>query len=190
MKICRRSGAGLKVFAIAVALSLAVLATQAKAATIALGSLSSASGSVDLNLHAGFPVLNLLIPGQTNRYSFTLTDNANVSGNITFQAFAPVIEFSVDIDLNAGASNLVHTVASSTHLDLSTISFVPASPGLFSLDLAPGNYVLSLTGGLGIYSGKLAFTSAMTPIPAALPLLMTALGGLGFVGWRRKRQAA
>jgi hypothetical protein len=29
---------------------------------------------------------------------------------------------------------------------------------------------------------------AATPIPAALPLLMTALGGMGFMGWRRKRQ--
>jgi len=31
---------------------------------------------------------------------------------------------------------------------------------------------------------------ATTPIPAGLPLLATALGGLGFVGWRRKRLAA
>jgi hypothetical protein len=31
---------------------------------------------------------------------------------------------------------------------------------------------------------------ATTPIPAALPLLMTALGGMGFMGWRRKRQQA
>jgi hypothetical protein len=31
---------------------------------------------------------------------------------------------------------------------------------------------------------------ATTPIPATLPLLMTALGGLGFVGYRRRRKAA
>ena len=31
---------------------------------------------------------------------------------------------------------------------------------------------------------------ATTPIPAALPLFASALGGLGFVGWRRKRAAA
>jgi len=31
---------------------------------------------------------------------------------------------------------------------------------------------------------------AATPVPAALPLLVSALGGLGFVGWRRRRVAA
>jgi hypothetical protein len=31
--------------------------------------------------------------------------------------------------------------------------------------------------------------SAATPIPAALPLLMSAIGGLAFVGWRRRRLA-
>jgi hypothetical protein len=31
---------------------------------------------------------------------------------------------------------------------------------------------------------------ATTPIPATLPLLATALAGMGFVGWRRKRQTA
>jgi hypothetical protein len=31
---------------------------------------------------------------------------------------------------------------------------------------------------------------AVTPIPAALPLFATALAGLGFIGWRRKRASA
>jgi hypothetical protein len=35
-----------------------------------------------------------------------------------------------------------------------------------------------------------SITIAATPIPAALPLLASALGGLGFVGWRRRRAAA
>jgi hypothetical protein len=32
--------------------------------------------------------------------------------------------------------------------------------------------------------------SAPVLLPAALPLLLTALGGLGFVGWRRRRAAS
>ena len=30
---------------------------------------------------------------------------------------------------------------------------------------------------------------AATPLPAALPLFATGLGGLGLLGWRRKRKA-
>jgi hypothetical protein len=47
----------------------------------------------------------------------------------------------------------------------------------------------------GYFHGSLNFgsftlgTVATTPIPAALPLLVSALGGLGFAGWRRKRAA-
>jgi hypothetical protein len=38
------------------------------------------------------------------------------------------------------------------------------------------------------YSATLTVAAvAATPIPAALPLFVSALGGLGFVGWRRKR---
>lgn len=32
-------------------------------------------------------------------------------------------------------------------------------------------------------------TTATTPIPATLPLLLSAIGGLGFVGYRRRRRA-
>jgi hypothetical protein len=31
--------------------------------------------------------------------------------------------------------------------------------------------------------------SAETPLPAALPLFASGLGGLGLLGWRRKRKA-
>jgi hypothetical protein len=33
------------------------------------------------------------------------------------------------------------------------------------------------------------FVTATTPLPAALPLFATGLGGLGLLGWRRKRKA-
>lgn len=33
-------------------------------------------------------------------------------------------------------------------------------------------------------------TAWATPLPAALPLFATGLGGLGLFGWRRKREAA
>lgn len=38
-------------------------------------------------------------------------------------------------------------------------------------------------------SGQFSAVLATTPLPAALPLLATGLGGLGLLGWRRKRKA-
>jgi hypothetical protein len=34
------------------------------------------------------------------------------------------------------------------------------------------------------------FNTAVTPIPAALPLFLSALGGMGYLGWRRRKSAA
>jgi len=45
-------------------------------------------------------------------------------------------------------------------------------------------------GGFHGYLNFGSLTVAATPIPAALPLLVSALGGLGFVGWRRKKAEA
>jgi hypothetical protein len=39
------------------------------------------------------------------------------------------------------------------------------------------------------YIDYTVFTSSATPLPAALPLFATGLGGLGLLGWRRKRKA-
>jgi hypothetical protein len=47
-------------------------------------------------------------------------------------------------------------------------------------------------GSRSIVSGTIDAVVAVapTPLPAALPMLAAALGGMGFAGWRRKRQAA
>ena len=61
--------------------------------------------------------------------------------------------------------------------------------GILSFTLNAGDtygfYVHTRDGFFG--TADIAVTSvAATPIPAALPLFASALGGLGFVGWRRK----
>jgi hypothetical protein len=48
-------------------------------------------------------------------------------------------------------------------------------------------------GGSGLAAGAdsytQSFTVSQTPLPAALPLFATGIGGLGLLGWRRKRKA-
>jgi hypothetical protein len=55
-----------------------------------------------------------------------------------------------------------------------------------TLGVASGNFQVG-SGGLDHVHFDIAFTP--TPIPAALPLFVSALGGLGFIGWRRRRAA-
>lgn len=66
---------------------------------------------------------------------------------------------------------------------------------LQSILLGPGHYFLSIFGTseseVGVwnaYSGTIQF--AATPLPASLLLMLTALGGLGVLGWRRSEKAA
>jgi hypothetical protein len=95
--------------------------------------------------------------------------------------------------------------------DTASNSFIPTSvPGTFGPfdgilaalndDDTDGFFVTPLdSGGEGVIgkygtnARELIWTSysvAQTPIPAALPLFASALAGLGFAGWRRKRAAA
>lgn len=60
------------------------------------------------------------------------------------------------------------------------------APGVFNLN------VTFLTPVPSAASATLTVTAASvatTPIPAALPLFMTALAGMGFIGWRRRHPA-
>ena len=67
-----------------------------------------------------------------------------------------------------------------------------------AVPIGVGNcYVLGMETGsdtLGLTLANMAahtheFTPSAVPLPAALPLFATALGGLGFMGWRRRRKA-
>ncbi len=41
----------------------------------------------------------------------------------------------------------------------------------------------------GFFNEPSGFTPSPTPLPAALPLFATGIGGLGFMAWRKKRKA-
>ena len=81
----------------------------------------------------------------------------------------------------------------------------PVIPGYFSLALRPGlgtgtflystlfdpMYLPFDPAGYGqFYSSNVTYAISQTPIPAALPLFASALGGIGLIGWKRRKQHA
>ena len=52
---------------------------------------------------------------------------------------------------------------------------------------ATGTYVLNTLGQVNFDLDLSVAPVAATPVPATLPLFVSALGGLGFVGWKRRR---
>jgi len=144
--------------------------------------------------------------GSPVKFSFTIGTHhfkfgAGNGDNITLlgENFAPPFE-----QYSAQALNLFHDFDAAvalivggaglyaTSLDLNSVNF-QGVPGEF--DFAR-SYVDPLTSGtttLGAFTiqitASVPVTIAPTPIPASLPLLIGAIGGLGFVGWWRRRAA-
>jgi hypothetical protein len=58
-----------------------------------------------------------------------------------------------------------------------------------SLALYPYYFFTAARGDVLLQSFTLVDPPALTPLPAALPLFATGIGGLGLLGWRRKRKA-
>jgi hypothetical protein len=98
--------------------------------------------------------------------------NVNASGQITSYSYNAFVT-------SAGGLSFVYDLclggACAYNDDTSLTVFL-------STGLAPtGNHVATST---------ITFTSTTaTPLPAALPLFATGIGGLGLLGWRRKRKA-
>jgi hypothetical protein len=126
-------------------------------------------------------------------YSFSL---ANTS-QLTFSSTGPVQGISGTVTTGISALSLELYDATNTLIGSASSS---ASGGLRSaavLDLlGPGNYVLKVLFTKNVSRSLFDITTtvttalAATPIPASGLLLLTALGGLGFVGYRRKHNAA
>jgi hypothetical protein len=54
----------------------------------------------------------------------------------------------------------------------------------------PDNYYIEITGTAVLEGGNYDGSWAVVPVPAALPLLLTALGALGVIGRRKMKAAA
>ena len=147
-----------------------------------------AIGTIDINASAGS--------------SFTLGDI--VSTNISVSG-ASITNFVVTSWVNAGGTISVNGLTATFSKSGNPFSdSQPSSPpnffgcdssGCATFDILVGQ--LSTAEERVFYgSGLDALTSmhmtvtSETPLPAALPLFATGLGGLGLLGWRRKRKAA
>jgi hypothetical protein len=117
---------------------------------------------------------SLLLPQATGSDGQYQTYNASIIG----PSFGGGFDLQVDYDMNSGR--------------FQSDSYCPAGsptcfgqPTLFSL-AAVGSGTFTV-GALETFS--ISASVATTPIPAALPLFASALGGLGLFGWRRRRAA-
>lgn len=129
-------------------------------------------------------------------FAFSLDPAANGSGSVTnnflnLAVGALSFDYSKALDLlfiggdlndvfgqQSGTDDLILRVKNfTTSPTFSFFSYTSAgSPGFF--DSSNGSVHVE------------AFNTTVTPIPAALPLFLSAIGGLGFVGWRRRKSAA
>ena len=87
-----------------------------------------------------------------------------------------------------GSASGSAVVSSTDDFLLSILNFTSSAPhiGTFFYATAQTNAVFEANG----EANSVSVSLAETPIPAALPLFATGLGGLGLLGWRRKRKQA
>jgi hypothetical protein len=152
-------------------------------------------------------------PFNTDAYTIpdTVTHAFAQSATLSFQVSHPgvVLNFTED---GAGTAYSVAINGSSPlgaiafefsgvhdYLDIFYIAegSLPLLTSLDGLPTSSNDIIAFLGGGFLKAAGEFHFgsaggvsfdlTLATTPVPAALPLFASALGGLGFVGWRRKR---
>lgn len=91
-----------------------------------------------------------------------------------------------ELDSNPGSVGIEFSIPLSISIDGGTLGITVGKNPL-------GTWIVYPKVGMGVLDlGRFAVPTlvAPVPIPATLPLLMSALGFFGFMGWRRKRVAA
>lgn len=134
------------------------------------------------------------------------TGTMNISGSVAGGTFSSFFDIFFDIctapaanGVGCGSGTLLHTGKLS--LSTSGTTWGPTAPGnAVIVSGLVGDQAANLHGGLSglqsdFWPGLITIDTwpvqvATTPLPTALPLLVTGLGALGLLGWRRKRKAS
>lgn len=131
-----------------------------------------------------------------NGYNVTFTGGDFYTGNDVDPGDSDYLNFGSGAALTSNFPTGLYTLGgfsvtlvdfSRTVLDSDALPSAYLSAALF--DIGPGGFDIGFPG-IGRPGVGLTGTLTSTPIPAALPLFATALGGMGWLGWRRKRTAA
>lgn len=161
-------------------LAIASMQVSARAATIDLGDITNSS-----NDSFGGAVAFFTPTPVSDQIAFHLSTESFVSGslvNLPFSVTLPFFGTFAILDITGLAAEYN---GSPLTLDAS---------GNFSIAgaLAAGDYLIDISGmTAGIIGGvyHIALNASQTPIPGALLLFLTAMGGMGLVGLRRRGTA-
>jgi hypothetical protein len=169
-------------------------------ADTAVGNYSTFNGTITHPQASGDQIfLGISAALTINGHSYSFIGSNSPAGNFDLFATEP------------GVANIFYQVQSSSPISQVSAALLTNNPAGFPTSVLGAGTLTSCPAGLCTFGGSFIIPSgstffqgylnfgsftvgptpvpATTPIPAALPLLVSALGGLGFVGWRRKRAA-
>jgi hypothetical protein len=190
--------------------AVVALACMSLAATSEVGSTATLTGSLffsgatsvnwyDPNslgrVPAGFAnSLSNIVTVTSYPFTFGYADSAN-QDNTTFNS-ATSFTFQDTVTNYTGPNNPVELQFVSSVLGFFDVFAVLSDnfPGGFTDTISPDGTTITLNwAGGSVTSGDVfdvtVGVTGATPLPAALPLFATGIGGLGFLGWRRRRKA-
>lgn len=175
----------LKFALVACAMGLGLMSTQASASSIQLGEITE-TGKAGTVINIGTDITAF-----EDTISFSL---AAISTSLIGEISDLSSFFGIPLDSLDFTLDLFSTSDPITSLGTFTD---PTGTGIsFSyLDLASGDYFFRIAGATGAplgngYTYKFNIDVTETPIPPALLLFGTALGGLGFASYRKRKLAA
>jgi hypothetical protein len=180
------------------------------------GVVTSADGPIDSFIHANDAFSfsysyetvggTDILPGDPNTgewHGISLTVTGSI-GSYVFATGTPLGDNYVTVTNEGGFDRLVFDLAEpitglvDTFHPAEIFLQLNALSTLFSSDALPdshipaslftdGQFIIAYTDDVSVFPNVHGTLSvATTPIPAALPLFLSALGGLGFAGWRRR----